>query len=304
MPPHVFLLRPHELRYGAFAAGPDGLAAQAVGVAPLDPAIWGSGPLGGPARDVEALREAIAVALGQATDVPKQASLVLPDAWMRLTFAEADELPSGRQDRLDVLRWKLKRLVPFRVEDLRLSATEVTPFPAQEEPRRLLLGFAVETLVSQLESVFEQAGVELGMITNLSLSLASALEAVMVPEALGGLVMVDESAYVIAFHRLGEPLLYRYKSVGASGLSADAVRRDLRLTASFVDQHFADAPRGRVVLAAPAEAEPAWQGWIERELAAEVAILRDEHLPLVRTPTGVGWLDVAPMVGAVRLEVD
>ena len=34
------------------------------------------------------------------------------------TFIETAELPKAAQLRDEVLRWKLKRLVPFRVEDL------------------------------------------------------------------------------------------------------------------------------------------------------------------------------------------
>ena len=50
----------------------------------------------------------------------------------------------------------LKRLVPFRVDELRIGAQEVEPLPNQpaEEPERLLLGFAVDQLLTQVEDAF------------------------------------------------------------------------------------------------------------------------------------------------------
>ena len=55
----------------------------------------------------------------------RDASLVMPDAWLRVTFTESGDLPSAADARDEVLRWKLRRLVPFRVDELRVGATEV-----------------------------------------------------------------------------------------------------------------------------------------------------------------------------------
>ncbi|MDA8017829.1 MAG: hypothetical protein MPN21_10320 [Thermoanaerobaculia bacterium] len=302
-PPHVFYVGPDELRYAAFAAGPQGWAFDTERHVPLPHGLYQTGVLGGPIREPEifagALRQLIAD-----LEPMKQASLVVPDSWLRLTFTEMAELPGRAVQRQEVLAWKLRRLVPFRVEDLRISATRVTPFPNQDEPLRLLLGFAVENLMAQLEAHFEAAGIHVGCITNNTLALASALEHTVAPEDLAAVVSVTEESYTLAFFRAGEPLLYRYKSFSEEAGRADSVARDLRMTSSFLHEHFPGAPFARVFVAAPEDLEHQWLGWVASELEVTPEPVNAEHLELTRLRPGTSWCHSAPLLGAAMLEVD
>lgn len=301
-PPHAFVLRADSLAYGAFEAGPQGFAFDVFQQVVLPDGLFAQGVLGGPARQQSALEGHVGELIGRLTDVPKRASLVLPDAWLRLAFVEVAELPDRADQRLEILRFKLKRLVPYRVEDLRLSAVEVTPLDDQDEQMRLLLGFGGEMLIHQLEEAFAAHGVTLGAITNSTLAVLSGLESIVSPDILGCLVAVGEDAYTVSFFLDGEPRLYRYKSLDGGGVFGASVARDLRLTASFIDRYFADTPR-RAFLAAPAELEPAWLGWMADELGIDPEPLRLDMLPLTRTRAEVDRLDVASLFGAASLEV-
>ena len=87
-----------------------------------------------------------------------------------------------------------------------MSAAEVAPLPVQEEPRRLLLGFGVEQLLSQIEEAFAAHGVRIGRITNSSLALLSAVE---LPESNGfaAVVQVEPEGYTLIFARGGDTAL-------------------------------------------------------------------------------------------------
>ena len=234
----------------------------------------------------------------------KKASLVLPDAWLRTTFVESPELPRKTRDRLDILRWKLKRLVPFRVEDLRLSATPVEPFPDQEEPQRLLVGFGIEMLLSQIEEAFAAAGVHIGYITNNTLAMVSSLEHNLSDEGLGALVSVYRDAYTLCYFQRQEPVLYRFKSMAdGQALRTDAVLRELRLTTHFIRQHFADEPVERLFLAAYEEDEATWLHWLNDVFEAEPQPLVFNHFQLTRTQVGPAWVETAPLLGAACFEV-
>jgi hypothetical protein len=309
-PPHVFALDARRLRYGQFARDRQGFRLRGWREAALPSDAFHAGLLGGPLRDPAGFEALVG---GLVRGIPgglKEASLVLPDAWLRVAFSEITDMPRQAQSRDEVLRWKLRRLVPFRVDELRVSAVEVAPLPVQEEPRRLLLGFGVEQLLAQIEDAFAAHGVRLGRITNSSLALLSAVE---LPASSGfaAVVQVETEGYTLIFARNGEPVLHRFKAFtgDVAGMPDAAhsgyIRRDLKLTRNFLDEHFGGAPLQSVLLLAPPDTEPMWLDRLEEGLGAPVAPVDGRHLPPLRSedPVAPAWRELAPMLGAARQEV-
>lgn len=298
----MFYVGPDELRYAAFAFGPQGWAFDTERRVDLPTDLYQTGVLGGPIREPAIFADALS-RLTEGLEPVKEASLVVPDSWLRLSFTEMEEMPKKRAQRQEVLSWKLRRLVPFRVEDLRISATPVTPFPNQKEPLRLLLGFAVENLMAQLEAHFESAGVHIGRITNNTLALAAALEHTVASQDLAAVVSVTEESFTLAFFRDGEPLLYRYKSFAEGAVWGDSVARDLRMTSSFLHEHFPGTPFARVFVAAPEDLEEQWLHWVAAEFEVTPEPVSAEHLELTRSRPGTSWAHSAPLLGAAMLEI-
>lgn len=314
-PPHAFGLDARRLRYGQFVRDRQGYRLRGWREAALPADAFHSGLLGGPLRDPAAFQALVG---GLVQGIPggvKEASLVLPDAWLRVTFSEITDLPRQAQARDDVLRWKLRRLVPFRVDELRVSAVEVEPLPVQEEPRRLMLGFGVEQLLGQIEDAFAAHGVRLGRVTNSSLALLAAVELPDSAAEFTAVVQVETEGYTLIFARGGEPVLHRFKAFtgdagGGTGGRPGAghsgyITRDLKLTRNFLDEHFAGAPLGQVLLLAPPESEPLWLDRLREGLGASVAPVDGRHLPSLRSedPVAPAWRELAPMLGAARQEV-
>jgi hypothetical protein len=309
-PPHVFALDAATLRYGRFVESGAGWELRELRRVELGADTFQPGVLGGPPRDAAAFGERLAQLLGGLSAPVREASLVLPDAWLRLAFVESGELPRAEEARDEVVRWKVKRLLPFRVEDLRLTATEVAPLPRQGEPRRLLVGYALEALLVQLEETFAARGVWLGRITSESLALVPALGEVLGGAALGALAVVRDGGYTLLFTRRGEPVLYRFKPLDDPLAPAPApaantrgtVERDLRLTRAFVAEQLPELALDRVVLAAAPEAGREWQQWLAAGLGRPGEPIEALRLPLASAER-VGWMEVAPMLGAARQEV-
>lgn len=329
VPPHAFAVEPERLRYARFAPTAEGSAGgvqlTAFHEEALPPKQFQSGLLGGPLREPETFEATLSSLLEQVEEPVREASLVIPDTWLRLTFTEVGELPSNPDKRREVLRWKLKRQVPFRVEELRLAAVEVEPLPHSEggEPHRLLLGFALEALLDGMEDAFQKAGVRLGQITSASLALLALLSETAIgadaeaatgagPEGLLALALVENGAYTLAFARHGEPVLQRFKA-SAADLSEAArgsfVERDLRLTRRFLEEQYPSEGLDRVVLVCPPEREPEWTEWLETGFERPVEPLSRRHLPLapgglLDDPAGgPPWRRLAPMLGAASREV-
>jgi type IV pilus assembly protein PilM len=293
-----------QLRYGSFGGEPDALRFHEYHSVELSPELFQPGLLGGTARDGEALKARVAALCERLSAPAPEAALVLPDAWLRLAFTESGELPPKPADREEVLRFKLKRLVPYRVEDLRVSAVEVEPLPAQEEPRRLLLAFGLEALFAQWEETFAALGVRLGQITNHSLALVRVAPAG--GTQLEGLVLAAEDGYSLVFARGGQPVLQRFKAFSAE-LPAQArgeqVVRELRLTISFLAEQLPGMPLGTVLLWAPPHLQELWRRWSEAGLGRAATVLERQHLPVDDGDLPAVWHEAVPLLGAVAMEV-
>jgi hypothetical protein len=308
-PPHAFGLSPGRLAYALFGRDNGGFAVREQHAEALPPEGFQSGLLGGPLREPAAFAAAVSRLVGRIGAPVKEAALTVPDAWLRVAFAEAGKLPAGAAERAEVLRWKLKRLVPFKVDELRVDAALVPPLPGQEEPNRLLLGFALEPLLGQIEAAFRAAGVRLGRITGESLAALAALDlpAAEAAGALTALALVEDGGWALVIARGGAPLLHRYKPAPAGGAPAAGrlVVRDLALTRNFLAEQAPGSTLGRVLLLAPPALEPAWREWLEEGLGVAAEPLGPAHLPpLAVAGPPPAWRELAPLLGAVREEVD
>ena len=305
-PPHVFALDGGTLRYGRFVQSGSAWELRELRRLELPADAFQPGLLGGPLRDPALLGELLGGLLAAVSAPVREASLVLPDAWLRLSFVEIGELPRAAEAQGEVVRWKVRRQLPFRVEELRLSWDEVAPLPAQAEPRRLLIAFALEALLLQLEEAFAAHGVWLGRVTSESLALVPAVGEPLAAAGLGALAVIRDGGYTLLFTRRGEPVLYRFKALDdnqSPSLRASAVERDLRLTRAFVADQLPALTLERLVVAtATAEGARGWQGWLAAGLGQAGEPLEALHLPLASAER-VGWMEVAPMLGAARAEV-
>ncbi|MDX1385673.1 MAG: hypothetical protein R3190_18625, partial [Thermoanaerobaculia bacterium] len=266
MPGHVFRLDRRQLSYAHFPHDGQRRTFGEHHSAELSAETFGEGPLGGSLRDPDGFREALRGLRARATTPVTEASLVLPDDWLRISFVDVDSLPRSPAERQEVLRWKLKRQVPFRVEDLRLSAAPAPALATDDARQRIALLFGVDQLLTTLEAAFEAEGVHLGQLTNQSLSLLAALAEALAGVDLAAVVVVGEETYSLTIARHGEPLLYRHKTLGPRAAEAalePLVRRDLRLTASFLEENLGGAAVDSAVVLAPPEREEAWSRWLE-----------------------------------------
>ena len=303
-PPHVFAIDEARLRYASLHLDRHGIRLRDSRQLRLPPEAFMNGLLGGPLRDPGAFRELVGALVGSIPGGVREASLVVPDAWLRITYAESGDLPRAAAAMDEVLRWKLRRLVPFRVDELRIGAAFVSPLPGQEEPRRLMMGFAIEQLLAQIEDAFMAHGVRLGQVSNVSLSVLDAL-ALRDQSSFTALMLVEEDGYTLILARRGEPVLHRFKA--ASGVASEtgpggSAVRDLRLTRNFLEENFAGSALESVLLLAPPAVEPIWLERLEQGLGRRAAPVDERLLPALRSDgaTLPPWRELAPMVGAAR----
>jgi len=306
VPPHVFLLDAGTLVYGRFVRAESGFEVEEVSKVDLPRDLFGSGPMGGPMHDVGLFKPLLAELVESVQGEVLNASLVVPDAWLRVTFAEVNDVPSNGAKRDEVLRWKLKREVPFRVEELRLQGVPVARLPTQDEEHRLLLAYGVDATLRQAEDAFAECGVRVGRILNFSLAAVDSLREVIDGLELTALVLVSSGGYGLTFAQGGEPLLHRFRALDpAMGVEAAErlVLRDLKLTQTFLNEQLPGREIARVLLIGDTADQGFWLESLRQGLGQLPVAVGREQLPLRGRLPEMPPAVLAPMLGAACWEV-
>ena len=213
-PVHTFSPCVDELLYGRLNGRRDALVR--VERVPLPGDWFRLGPVGLLQVDRQALAGALGQLLRCLEKPPTQASLVAPNAWMRSVVVETEGLPRQRDEAEQIVRWRLKKLLPCRPEDVRLD------FIPGKENGRMLVVLALDRPLAAVEEVFSTAGVHLGRMEPAALAMTALLPASVTPVLLAA---VEEQALALVVLAGGKPVLLRNKP-----LPADAQRAEVFMT--------------------------------------------------------------------------
>jgi hypothetical protein len=92
---------------------------------------------------------------------PGKVSLILPDNLAKVSIVTLPERPATRKQLREVLRFKLRRSVPFRLEEAAISSWAL---PGSGPEFNLLVAVMMRSVVEQYEAAFEAAGARPGLI--------------------------------------------------------------------------------------------------------------------------------------------
>lgn len=306
MPPGVFAVDSGRLRYGCFHQGEQSWEMSAYEEFALDEEAFIPGPLGGSLREPERLRAPLVELLGTLGTQVSEASLVLPDSWLRLAVVETEKLPKVGKAREEVLRWMLQQIIPFKVEDLRLREIELAQLQNRPGIKRVLIGFGLDQPLSQLEELFAEQGIRIGNLVNQSLGTLSAVAHNLQNVELGVVVLLNEDGYSLSFTYRDELVLHRHRPLADQSigeLPAGMVTRDLNLTRVFLEDLLGPVTVGRILLIGPDETLAPWSGWLEESFGFPVLPLEAQYLALTGNLSGAPMHELAPVLGAAAQRI-
>jgi len=281
-PPHTFALGEDQLLYGRLSRRRDALAH--VEKATFASEWFHLGPVGLLQVDRQALAAALAAVLGRVEKAPSHASLVIPNSWVRSVVVDVTNLPRQRQEAEDVVRWRLKKVLPCRPEEVRLD------FRALGDSGRVLALLALDKPLAGVEETFAAGGVQLGRIEPAVLAMTTMLPTGSVPALLA---TVEERALALALVAGGSTVVVRHKPLPADARRAEIfVVRELARTLAHAREQEKLGERVAVwVACASAEDGAAVERWAEQEAGVEV------H----RLAMGPGRVPRLPDVAEMRL---
>ncbi|HUO14489.1 MAG TPA: hypothetical protein VMX38_05835 [Verrucomicrobiae bacterium] len=111
-------------------------------------------------RQRESVRSGIEAALGSVAGRSKEVIAILPDAAVRVMLVEFDTLPADEQEALGVVRFRLKKSLPFDVEKAKIS------YHAQKVSNevKVVAAVALTSVVEEYEGLFHDAGFNPGVV--------------------------------------------------------------------------------------------------------------------------------------------
>jgi type IV pilus assembly protein PilM len=148
-------------------------------------------------RVLEAIRESLGSLSGRSRDV----IAVLPDTAIRVALLDFETLPSKRDEAEGVVRFRLKKSLPFDVDKARVS------YDAQSTGNavRVIAAVALTSVIEDYESIFQEAGYTPGVVLPSMLAAMGAADASR-PTLV---VKVDARTISIAILDKGQLLLFR-----------------------------------------------------------------------------------------------
>lgn len=193
----------------------------------LPPAAFDVGRVGLQGIDAPVLEEALG-RLQREVAGARRPAVVVPTGWVRVHLLEFDELPRKRAQLEEVVRWRLKKLLPVRPTDLRL---DVVPIKMVDDRHHVLCVTALERALEELEGAFRAAGLEPGLLTPRLFALAA-------PWSEGPgyrLAILQEADYLsMILAQGGDPRLVRLKPLTAAGAGSRVPATELVLVFNYL----------------------------------------------------------------------
>ncbi len=122
-------------------------------------------------------RQTVVAAMRKALDElesrDRQLTLVVPDAAVRVLLLDFDTLPPKAADVLPVIRFRLRKLVPFEVESASISYQVVNT--GETALVRVLVAVMPHDVLAEYEAVVREAGYEPGAVLSSSLAAVAAV---------------------------------------------------------------------------------------------------------------------------------
>ncbi|HEY3705424.1 MAG TPA: hypothetical protein VGL22_10215 [Terracidiphilus sp.] len=223
------------------AAIPGGTTAPVYAFAPLRPGALSPGIAGTNIMTMDAVVQALRSALDQVSPRSRSITLIIPDTAARVFVLDFDSISKDPDVVNPVLRFRMRKMVPFEVEHAALSYQVLAHNPAAGESAvKVLVTIIPRTVLSEYEAAVEAAGYEPGVVL---LSTLASLAALTLSEpALA--VNLSSTALTTSIVSGNDLLLYRTLDLPVDNEQRVAeVQRNIAVAAAYFEDKVGSAPR-------------------------------------------------------------
>ncbi len=173
----------------------------------------------------------------------RRVALVVPDPVAKVSLVRFEQVPGRASDLEAMLRWQVRKTVPFRVEDAQLTWTAGQEL--EGGGREFVVTLARRELVAQYEAAVAAAGAHAGLVDLATFNLVGLLLAAGRGDADCLLVHTASDYVTLAILRRGRLIFYRHRGAEGDGSLEDLVHQ----TAMYYEDRLSGGGFGRVLLA-------------------------------------------------------
>jgi type IV pilus assembly protein PilM len=214
---------PGQLPVYAFEPLPDGAIVPGIGEQNL--------------RAPEVVANAIRAALGQVSPRTRSVTLVLPDTVVRVFVLDFDALPAKAVEAIPVLRFRLRKMVPFEVEHAGVSYQILVE---NKNECKVLAAVLPGPVLAEYEAAVREAGYEPGAVLPTSLAALGVIDS---PEPVLA-ANLSAVALTTTITTGGDLLLYRTLDLPEEpGLRLLEVQRGVSVAAAYYEDKLGARPR-------------------------------------------------------------
>ena len=269
----------------------DAMSRAALAAGAVTPGLK-AGNLGDGNAIAQALRQSMEAIAGKGGEGGRYLTIVVPDAAVRVLLIDFDSLPAKAAEALPIVRFRLKKLLPFEVEHALVSYQQM---PAEQGTIRVLAVVIPREVLAEYEGLVTRAGFMPGAVLPSTLAALAGLDG----PAPALVVNADAFSVTTAIVRDGALLLHR---------TVDVVEREAGLDSPAVPMQRSGAELQLPVVDRASSAEE-WArqeplGYNRLEAVAameEQELLRYDPAVLVEAPErAVSVLNQSPAVSRSR----
>jgi type IV pilus assembly protein PilM len=244
-------------------------------------------------RAPEAVAAAIRATLDQVSPRTRAVTVIIPDTAVRVFVLDFDALPSKAAEAFPVLRFRLRKMVPFDVEHAGVSYQVLVE---KKDECKVLAAVLPGPVLAEYETAVRAAGYEPGAV------LPSSLAALAAVDSLEAVLVANLSPFALTTCiSTGEDLLlYRTLDLPEDpGLRLGEVRRGVAVAAAYYEDKLG-APPTRIYFAGQTgtdeDGAAGFARWIDN---AELSVVHMTARPETGAATALGAASIAGVAGAL-----
>jgi type IV pilus assembly protein PilM len=212
--------------------------------APLRPGVLAAGLQTPNFTDRAAVAGAVRQSLDEIRLKETKTTVVIPDAAVRVLLLDFDQLPSKTSEALPIIRFRLRKLVPFEVED---AAVSYQIMPGKAGLVRVIVAVSPAAVLAEYESAVREAGYEPGAVLPSTLAALAAVSS----EEPALVINRNGSSVTTAITRQNELLLHRtleltekeWSPEENSLHSAEELQQSVTVAVAYFEDTLASPPR-------------------------------------------------------------